>query len=91
MAFGKHIAKVHAMEWVERQAAAFLSVLARSTSDFTFATFKGQTLHLHPACLRIAGMLPGLQTQLQMNPMLSDDFVLYSVLNARETSATQFF
>jgi len=26
-----------------------------------------------------------------MNPMLSDDFVLYSVLNARETSAAQFF
>jgi hypothetical protein len=28
---------------------------------------------------------------LPMNPMLSDDFVLYSVLNARETSAAQFF
>lgn len=36
-------------------------------------------------------MCPGLRTQLQVNPMLSDDFVLYSVLNARETSAAQFF
>ena len=73
------------MEWVERQAAAFSSVLARSTSDITFASFKGQTFYLHP------GIFPGLRTQLQMNPMLSDDFVLYSVLNARETSAAQFF
>ncbi|EPX98803.1 hypothetical protein C404_06345 [Ralstonia sp. AU12-08] len=36
-------------------------------------------------------MCLGMQTQLQMNLMLSDDFVLYSVLNARETSAAQFF